>query len=823
VTTVTATVDNVGISVAYNVVVRFYDNNQLFASVTYPSIAPGTFADIITTWIADPPLSPDSHSMKVEVDPDNTITEIDDAPAVGYATVYVQNLPDVQVLSDPSLYTTPSEPIVDSECTLNARLANDGDNVALNVPVAFYSVSLDLVAPEYLIGETIVESIATGQIVTVSVPWTPDEVKMYTVSVVVNEDHAVTEISYDNNAASFDILVYDYPDLALSSFSFNAVPTIAGGTSILVRATLSNLEAAPVVNPQVALYVDSTASEPYDVFTYTGVLSNSSAPVTVDFTYEAPIISDTVQYLLIMVANPFGEYDEQTLTNNNVSGLLNVTDVRADLVITSTLINVTYGGVDVDSQMFGRTVSIDFDVENLGSRTAQDIDILVSVRGETGALNYTVDTITDAEVPGGTTVSFQVPWTINLTSPGDYWICVEVDPANAVLEPDDGNNYAEMLFTVQPLSLDVTVTTDDTEYVTDSSVTVTVTVYYLGTVEPVVGVHVRMALYGSSGSIVEATVTPPLTDDPLMTDSNGMITNLLDVPSNLPGGNYYVGVMIQEADYLADSTVSVSGDISGGGIPLMIWIIVILAIVGVVAGFTIYTYVYGLGKLVECGECGAFIPAASKRCPKCGVEFEVGTMKCSECGAWVPADAGECPNCGVKFVGEPGAEDADYLERMKSEYEAMVSEYRELAKEDLGKKFSDKKFEEWWKDQPTYISFDDWLAKEEEKRKEGPMACPVCGTLNPREATVCHKCGTVFAPAEEETPPPEGGVGMPAEQLQQEPPTEQPPQVRRPPEGGAGAAGEPPKMVIRRPIDRKVVPKKIIRQPVDRDKDSEEQ
>jgi ribosomal protein L40E len=177
----------------------------------------------------------------------------------------------------------------------------------------------------------------------------------------------------------------------------------------------------------------------------------------------------------------------------------------------------------------------------------------------------------------------------------------------------------------------------------------------------------------------------------------------------------------------------------------------------------------------------------------------------------------------VKFVGEPGGEDMDYLERMKSEYEAMVSEYRELAKEDLGKKFSDKKFEEWWKSQPTYISFDDWLAKEEEKRKEGPMACPVCGTLNPREATVCHKCGTVFAPAEEEMPP-EGGAGMPPAEPVQEAVSpdlaEQPPQVRRPPEGGAGAAGEQPRMVIRRPIDRKVVPKKIIRQPVD--KESEE-
>jgi ribosomal protein L40E len=286
---------------------------------------------------------------------------------------------------------------------------------------------------------------------------------------------------------------------------------------------------------------------------------------------------------------------------------------------------------------------------------------------------------------------------------------------------------------------------------------------------------------------------------------------------DLPGGNYHIGAMIQDESYYTTSTFAVTGEVSGEGIPFIIWLIVILAIVGVVIGFTVYTYVYGLGKLVECGECGAFIPAASKRCPKCGVEFEAGTMKCSECGAWVPSDAGDCPNCGVKFVGEPEGEDLDYLERMKAEYEAMVSEYRELAKPELGKRFSDKKFEEWWKNQASYVSFDDWLAKEEEKRKEGPMACPVCGTLNPTEATVCHKCGTVFAAAEDEqTPPDEGDEGGPGMLIEPstggaESPPEPPPTARRPPEGGAA---EPPKMVIRRPIDRKVVPKKIIRTPV---------
>ncbi len=58
------------------------------------------------------------------------------------------------------------------------------------------------------------------------------------------------------------------------------------------------------------------------------------------------------------------------------------------------------------------------------------------------------------------------------------------------------------------------------------------------------------------------------------------------------------------------------------------------------------------GKLVECGECGAFIPASSPKCPKCGVEFETDLARCSECEAWIPADSPSCPVCGTPFTIE---------------------------------------------------------------------------------------------------------------------------------------------------------------------------
>ncbi|MGB2825882.1 MAG: CARDB domain-containing protein, partial [Thermoplasmata archaeon] len=829
VTTISAEVRNTGIAVAYDVQVDFTDSCDYyvrqFASVVYPSISPDSTDSVLVnaTWIAEPPLMPFSHTMIAEVDPFNTIIETDEAPAVGTGIVYVQNLPDVRVVPESSIYVTPYASIVHTECMLNVDLANEGDAAAANFVVAFYNASLEAVAPENLIGEVVVPDIDPGSGVVVSLAWTPTVVGIHTISAIVNEDRSFPEISYENNNISADITVYDYPDMELKSISFvSSTSTIAGGDSVVVRVEMVNNELSPVVDPKVALYVDSTESGWYADYIYLGILTSGSDSVFVDIVYTAPTVTDTVVYEIIMEVNPYDDFPEQTLSNNVISSMLTVTDVRADLVITSNHINVTY-----DRAEFGRTVNITADVGNLGARSADNLEILFSVRGEDESLNYTIETLTGETVPAGSNATFYALWTINFSSPGDYWICVNVDSAEMVPEPNEADNYAEAEFTVLPLAIDVDVslTQEVSEYATGSAVVVTVTVKYEGTDDPVVGVHVRLAMFDSQYEIFTATVTPEPNLAPLTTNNEGSLTESVLIPGDLPGGNYHIGAMIQDESYYTPATFAVSGEISDEGIPFIIWLIVILAIVGVVIGFTVYTYVYGLGKLVECGECGAFIPAASKRCPKCGVEFEAGTMKCSECSAWVPSDAGECPNCGVKFVGESEGADLDYLERMKVEYEAMVSEYRELAKPELGKKFSDKKFEEWWKIQPSYVSFDDWLAKEEEKRKEGPMACPVCGTLNPTEATVCHKCGTVFAVAEDEQTPPEDGPGTPIEPSTggAEPPPEPSSVARRPPEGGAA---EPPKMVIRRPIDRKVVPKKIIRTPVvkkgdDSDSDAE--
>ncbi len=810
-TTITALVRNIGISVAYDVKVEFFDDGLLFATVTVPSIAPHPTeaTEVQATWIADKPLYPTAHSMRVEVDPDDLINEIDDSPAIGYGSVMVQNLPDLVASPDFNMYSIPSEPVLDSQCTLVANIYNFGDNTAYNVPVEFYDATIDLIGPANLIGEYIIPSISAPPLtnfVAASVTWTPDAIGVHTISVLVNPDHTVPEIAYNNNNASFEIEVYDYPDLALSDFAFDGPTTVASYQTVIVRATLTNLELAPVTNPLVGLFIDGEA---VDYRTVPGTFVSGSGSGVAEFAFSAPFVTETTDFEISLIVNPNETFLEQTRDNNAVSGTLTVTDVRPDLQVTDAGMYVTYDGTNVTGQMWGRTVEVIVNVENLGASSVYDVVLAWGVRQPGSVINYTFDeTVLSVMAPGNLTV-VTLEWRIDFTNPGSYVIWTHIDPADAEGESDEANNYAETAFEVQDLEVIIDIQTTENEYQAGSSVITTVQVWYADDETPVVGLNVTMILVDSSGVAFATTETWRLTGE------DGEISGvMISTHEDLTTGQYYVGVDIQGTEYRSP-TFTITGEGAAEGIPLLIWILVIIVIIAVVVGFTAYTYVYGLGKLVECGECGAFVPAASKRCPKCGVEFEAGTMKCSECGAWVPSSAAECPNCGVKFVGEPGEGELDYLDKMRAEYEGMVDEYREMAKSDLGKKFSEKRFEEWWRAQPTYLSFDEWLAKEEARRKEGPVPCSVCGTLNPREATVCHKCGTIFSREGGRPPgqrPPEG----PFEEDLGPTREERAPVERRPPEGGAGAAGAS-RTVVRRPIDRKVVPKKIIRRPIDRE------
>jgi ribosomal protein L40E len=718
-----------------------------------------------------------------------------------FAVLFISSvlLPDLSIASE-DILTDPEDVVLNSDADLYARIWNYGETAAINASVDF--LVGDTLATAELIDTAVIDTIAAGSFRDASVTWVPDATGEHTVWVDVNAGPDFDERTFNNNNASLLIDVLDYADLDMYPISFylygtaNPLDSIAGGEDITISGYLYNVGEAPVSGISVRMTVTSngTAVNYYQTITET-LETNDRYLVSFDYTLE-PVVENTEVEFAFSV-NPAMSIPETSYVNNNQSATLTVLDIRADFSISAGDVYVQYGAEDNVEPIYGNTVTIVATVYNLGGTDPGDINISF------GFVDMPVPfAIVNESIMPGMSREIRVDYLINLTDGGPYDLYVDVDCNGSYYEKNETNNYVEIEFEVTQLVVDITVTTG-AEYEADDTMVVTVSIVYAGTQTPV------KSLRGVSVELV-----PPDGEDAvvwsegLYTNSVGVVGFELRVPATAESGTYTVVCHVVGLTETGSASVEIIGTVSGGGIPLLVWIVVIAAIAAVVIGFTAYTYIYGLGKLVECGECGEFIPAASKRCPKCGVEFEAGTMKCSECGAWVPAESTECPNCGVKFVGEELGEE-DYLEKMRKEYDEMASKYRELAKAELGKKFSDKAFEQWWMAQPSYISFDDWLAKEEEKRKETPVACPVCGTLNPKEATVCNKCGTVFAAAAtapvERRPPqtPPGGGGMPA----QAPPAQQP---------SAEPAQQPaaPRMVIRRPIDRKVVPKKVIKTPL---------
>src|SRR5256712_1773713 len=101
---------------------------------------------------------------------------------------------------------------------------------------------------------------------------------------------------------------------------------------------------------------------------------------------------------------------------------------------------------------------------------------------------------------------------------------------------------------------------------------------------------------------------------------------------------------------------------------------------------------------------------------------------------------------------------ADYEEKMRLQYDEVVRKFQDDAEQQLGRSLTDAGFADWWRKQPTFLTFEDWLREEEEMRKMGSKPCPVCGPLNSVTATVCHKCGSLMR----DERPPSGGGGAPA-------------------------------------------------------------
>jgi ribosomal protein L40E len=378
---------------------------------------------------------------------------------------------------------------------------------------------------------------------------------------------------------------------------------------------------------------------------------------------------------------------------------------------------------------------------------------------------------------------------------GSYQFTVWVDSTMIIGEVSEDNNAVNVTLNVLLPTGQFTLSTSPAgqKFKPGDTFTVVGLVQSISSGDPIPSLFINMTIR-KQGEVVPVAVLPT------RGASNGYFT-YLEVQVGSGDGTYEIEFTSQAGIQPLLITIMVESPQEWKIFGLVWWLffLIIIVIVVVIVGVIAYTKRVGLGKLVECGECGAFIPEDSVKCPKCGVEFEKDMAKCSNCQAWIPLDVKQCPECGVEFAtGE--VEMADYEQKMRVQYDEVKKKFREQAQAEIGRPLSDEEFEAWWKKQPSFLTFEDWLRDEEEMRKMGSKPCPSCGTLNSINATVCHKCGTLMKKEEPKKRPP------PKEENKEPARAEQAPQAAEP----RPVEPVPKKVVVKKPVTPTVIQRKVV-------------
>ena len=685
---------------------------------------------------------------------------------------------------------------------VSAAIHNDGKITTRNVEVYFYATDIDpdkdgIMQNEpstfaaYLIGVAIIDVPANGTANAV-VTWEKDQPTMIAagnkISIFIDMYDKINEVNELNNIRMEVVTMFRWPDLEVPVEDIISIPTqVPVNSQVTLQAKVRNVGSAEATNVRVE-FLDNGTSIGND--TIPVIQSSGSALAMVDWTatQSGPREITVIAY----TDNLTIENTDYNWDNNEASITKSVLSVP-DLMVDST--SVTGLGTPPNvTQAKGFTFTVR--VYNIGQSSVSSFAINASI-DSTALL---IASLSDLSIGGDTYSDFEMSVADGLPDTGTYDLIVAVDPANEVVEEDDANNNVTVSLQVVPPQGFITISQPPVgqEYKPGTMILIRGRVQ-TNAHDPIPGVTVHIDLLGtpasvntvtdSSGQFLITTFQIPDVKGTFILQASTDIVSITDAN---------VTITVQEEIIWYEETFL--------GIPIWLWLIIIIIIIAVIVAVTVYLKYVGLGKLVECGNCGAFIPESSEKCPKCGVEFEKDLAKCSSCGAWIPIGVKICPECGVEFAtGELEME--EYHEKMKMQYEEVVAKFRAEADKALGRTLSEDEFQSWWKTQPTFVTFQEWLREEEEMRKMGSRACPSCGTLNSVTAKVCHKCGTLFEDVEAEVPP--------AKEPPKKPAAPSPVEKKAVPEEKLEKLERPvPKKVVKKPVDRAVVQKKVIKKPV---------
>ncbi len=817
--TISAKVENLGETYANGTItVDFYDNTtgngQWIgnASVT-GNLSARNSVTLSIVWVATAPKGDHNFYAVVSFSnssgnpPEtNTANNRYDMPS----TIYVKLSIDLAI-SDTDISYTPAAPLTYQNITVSATIYNIGHrNITDSFSVEFLINGVDARFIN-------VNELNSGDNITVSTVFSRDFSTTYTVSVYVDANNEIPESNESNNKASIDIFVGPRPEFSVSQPTVLA-PKIVDNHTVTLAAEVTNTGVSCTGEVDVSFYDGNPASGGTLIDTVSYMDPAGGWKATATARWHASGVGIHMIYVTVTASTSPPEGD--LLDNTQYSAIIVLP--RPDLTVSSIrfmkdgeLLNASAG--ISESRDFEVNVSLMNVGGNLSNSGVESFTVSLfngaPVAGNWSNLlgNISIDEQSkldslDSGMP--LNVSFAIA-RFKLNS-GMANLYVIVDSDDAVDESNESNNALNATINILEMHLSVSIwtPTSDTSINMEKQTTITVTGQLLDTSDNKPVTHIPMRV-----SIVDTKTgeTRSYTDSITWISNRNNFMAVLKTPGS--PGSYRIEITASTPD---GQNVNVQQSTTQFEVSRpaqeshTLWIVLLIAIIVVLAsvgGGLYYIKTKYAAKYVECGNCGRMIPAGSDKCPYCGAVFDKDTVKCSVCGAWIPADAKECPKCGAKFlVG--GKEIVDYETQMKQQYEDFVEKFRKQAKKEMGDEFTEDKFQQWWKTQKSYVTFEDWLKREEERKKTGGIICPVCGALNSKTDIVCHVCGSPLRPTKKKEEGAEGeeaasAIELPSLEREKEDEEKSPENEEN--EEAKEAATQP------QPVKKKVVKKKVVK------------
>ncbi len=612
----------------------------------------------------------------------------------------------------------PLQPLA-RQLTLQATVRNLGQIITRNVSVYFYSTEVDLdrdglmdnphafyVGAGFFIGASGPLNVNARGWANFTATWTPAITSdgSLTVSAVVDPLNAIRELNERNNTQTASVNLFAWPDLHFTGSPVTrATPAIQiVNNDVTLEVAVTNEGTNTATDADFGVY--DTSNNLLSAVVTQNVLRGETATVVLVW---RPTVAglQTIRIRAIAAGavfpGAFRNWDfDQTDNSADVPFTINA---QPELTVSA---NGT-----APSPFRGAPFVLNVIVHNAGGTPLAGVVISVCDRTQSAvcdqaAFGVWLGALYPATIPTGDR-GFAIPTRVGLSGIGNQNLTVMVDANNTVNEQNENNNQAIIPIVVKPPTGSIFLDQPLPGRVFQPGDTISVSGHVIQTDgTPIPGVTLTITLLDPAGNAVAPT---PITQD--SGDPDGGFFAPVTVPSG-PAGTYRILVATSSASVspaAADITLNVPVSFFNTvflGLPLWIWLIVIVGAAAAIGGGTAYVKFVGLGKLVECGECGSFIPEDSTKCPKCGVEFEKDMAKCSNCQAWIPVDVKQCPECGVEFAtGE--VEMADYQAQMRSQYEDVRRKFREEGARQIGRPLTDREFGDWWRTQPSFVTFED--------------------------------------------------------------------------------------------------------------------